>query len=145
LLRLIVFPLGRPYVVPSDRLGHEVASVLIAPSASRDRLTAGAYVTRSEADAIGVLELGLEARAGGGEIFEARIKPAVKAGTLAGKSIPELAQAALAQSLITSEEHAVFVRAKRLADEAIRVDHFPQDLGLSAMRSAHDALERVAA
>ncbi len=43
-LRRILFPLGRPYVVPSDRLGHEVAKLLIEPSATRDRLTAGMYV-----------------------------------------------------------------------------------------------------
>jgi acyl-CoA dehydrogenase len=145
LLRLIVFPLGRPYVVPSDRLGHEVAALLISPSASRDRLTAGAYVTRSEADPLGVLELGLDARVESEAIYETKIKPALKAGTLSGASIPELAQAALARSVITAEEHAVFVRAKRFADEAIRVDHFPQDLGLSAMRSAQDELERAAA
>ena len=34
LLRRIIFPLGRPYVVPSDRLGHAVASLLIEPSAA---------------------------------------------------------------------------------------------------------------
>src|SRR4030095_877038 len=39
IVRRIVFPLGRPYVVPSDGLGHDAASLLIAPSATRDRLT----------------------------------------------------------------------------------------------------------
>jgi acyl-CoA dehydrogenase len=34
-LRSIVFPLGRPYVVPSDQLGHDVARLLIEPSATR--------------------------------------------------------------------------------------------------------------
>jgi acyl-CoA dehydrogenase len=53
----LVFPLGRPYVVPSDRLGHEVAQLLIAPSATRDRLTvrrAPAHATG--ADPVGVIE-----------------------------------------------------------------------------------------
>ena len=44
LARRIVFPLGRPYVVPSDHLGHQVASLLIEPSATRDRLTAGMFI-----------------------------------------------------------------------------------------------------
>ena len=39
-MRRVVFPLGRPYVVPSDALGHQVAHLLIPPSAPRDRLTA---------------------------------------------------------------------------------------------------------
>ena len=34
-MRRIVFPLGRPYVVPSDRLGHEVARLLVEPSPLR--------------------------------------------------------------------------------------------------------------
>jgi acyl-CoA dehydrogenase len=46
-LRRIVFPLGRPYVVPSDALGHDVAKLLIEPSATRDRLTAGVFISRS--------------------------------------------------------------------------------------------------
>src|SRR5436309_6806485 len=46
LMRRVVFPLGRPYVIPSDKLGHEVARLLIEPSATRERLTGGAYVSR---------------------------------------------------------------------------------------------------
>src|SRR3954447_26441818 len=49
-MHCIVFPLGRPYVVPSDRLGHEVASLLIEPSATRDRLTATMYIPRDDED-----------------------------------------------------------------------------------------------
>ena len=43
-MRAIVFPLGRPYVIPSDKLGHDVAKLLLEPSATRDRLTAGMYL-----------------------------------------------------------------------------------------------------
>jgi acyl-CoA dehydrogenase len=132
-LRRIIFPLGRPYVVPSDELGHEVAKLVIEPSATRDRLTAGMHVPRTENEPIGVLELGLEARMAVERIVEEKLRPAVKAGTLAGKTPEEWAPAALAQGLISAEEFAQFARAKRLADEAIRVDHFPQDLGLSEM------------
>jgi acyl-CoA dehydrogenase len=30
-MRRAVFPLGRPYVVPSDQVGHDVARLLIEP------------------------------------------------------------------------------------------------------------------
>src|SRR5215468_36808 len=46
-MRRTVFPLGRPYVVPSDRVGHDVARLLIEPSATRDRLTAQTFIGRS--------------------------------------------------------------------------------------------------
>jgi acyl-CoA dehydrogenase len=57
-----LFPLGRPYEVPSDHLGHEVAQTLIEPSATRDRLTAGMYVPWDRKPMpSGVIELALEA------------------------------------------------------------------------------------
>ncbi len=53
LRRLVVFPLGRPYVVPSDKLGHEVAALLITPSATRDRLTSDVYPPTGSSTSVG--------------------------------------------------------------------------------------------
>jgi len=55
-LRAIVFPIGRRRSEPRDRLTHEVADLLLAPSEARDRLTAGMYLNDSTDDAVGVLE-----------------------------------------------------------------------------------------
>ncbi|HWN30741.1 MAG TPA: acyl-CoA dehydrogenase, partial [Burkholderiales bacterium] len=52
LLRRAVFPLGRTFSPPSDELGRQVSSLLLAPSATRDRLTAGIYVPVNEADPV---------------------------------------------------------------------------------------------
>ena len=79
MLRRLVFPLGRPYVVPSDHLGHQVAQLLIEPSATRDRLTSGMYLPRVETDVIGAIELALEATLAA-EPVEAKIRDAVKGG-----------------------------------------------------------------
>ena len=57
----IVFPLGHPYDVPSDKIGHQVAKLLITPSAARDRLTAETYLPKVETQAVGALELALAA------------------------------------------------------------------------------------
>jgi acyl-CoA dehydrogenase len=142
-LRRIIFPRGRDYVVPSDKLGHEVARLLIAPSATRDRLTAGAYVPTSETDPLGCLEAALDA-AIKTEAVEAKIRAAQKAGTVQGKGPEELAQAALAAKVITAEEQSLLKRAAQLREKVIRVDDFPQDLGLSeAIRPAQT--QRVAA
>ena len=139
LLRLAIFPLGRPYVVPSDRLGHEVARLLIAPSATRDRLTAGIYLPKSESEPIGCLEAALVA-AIRAESVEQKIRAAQKAGTLNEASPGALAQAALAAGVISSDEHAQLKRAAALRDQVIRVDDFPQDFGLSQiLQPAHKA------
>jgi acyl-CoA dehydrogenase len=135
-LRRIIFPRGRDYVVPSDRLGHEVARLLIAPSAARDRLTAGAYVPKSETEPLGCLEAALDATIKA-EAVEAKIRAAQKAGAIDGRGPEQLAQAAMAANTITTEEHALLKRAAQLRDKVIRVDDFPQDLGLSeAIRPA---------
>jgi len=129
-LRLVVFPLGRHFASPADRLGHEVARLLIAPSLARDRLCSGIYLPRAESDPLGCLEAALEA-AIRAEAVEAKIRAAQKSGAILGASAAELAQAALAAKVIGAEEMSLLKRAAQLRDEVIRVDDFPQDLGRS--------------
>ncbi len=45
MLRVLVFPLGRREVPPSDRLGRRVAALITAPNEARDRLTEWIYLT----------------------------------------------------------------------------------------------------
>ena len=61
MLYRIIFPLGKPYDVPSDKIGHQVAKLLIEPNASRDRLTAETYVPMTETEAVGAVEMALKA------------------------------------------------------------------------------------
>ncbi len=128
LLRLAIFPLGRRFAPPPDVLGHEVARLLIAPSAVRDRLCAGIYLPEAESDPLGCLEAALDA-AIRAEAVEAKIRAAQKSGTISGRGAEELAQGALAAKVISGEELSLLKRAAQLRDEVIRVDHFPQDLG----------------
>jgi acyl-CoA dehydrogenase len=136
LLRLAIFPLGRHFAAPSDALGHEVARLLIAPSAVRDRLCAGMYLPEAESDPLGCLELALDTTIKA-EAVEAKIRAAQKSGAIRGAGPEELAQAALAGKIIGGEEMSLLKRATQLRDEVIRVDHFPQDLGRAeALRPA---------
>jgi acyl-CoA dehydrogenase len=141
-LRRMLFPLGRPYVMPSDRLGHEVAKLLIEPGASRDRLTAGMYVTRDESDIIGKLEAALQA-AVAAEPIERKLRDAQRAGSIEGETADALAKAASAAGLLTADERAALARAARLRDEVIRVDDFPPDLALT--EASRPAAQRAVA
>jgi len=141
-LQRIIFPLGRPYVVPSDELGHRVARLLIAPSSTRDRLTAGMHLPVSESEPIGCIEAALEA-AIKSEPIEQKIRAAQKAGALTAARPEALADAALAAGVISANEHAQLERAARLRNEVIRVDDFPQDFGQSEL--ARPAAQRAAA
>jgi acyl-CoA dehydrogenase len=133
LLRAMVFPLGRPYVVPSDKLGHEVARLLIEPSATRDRLTAGMYLPDDEGEALGAIELALAATLAA-EPIEARMRDAFKAGRFSAVSGADRGAAALEAGVITADELRLLRRASELADRVIRVDDFAQDLGASELK-----------
>jgi acyl-CoA dehydrogenase len=132
-LRQLVFPFGRPYVVPSDELGHTVAKLLIEPSATRDRLTAGMHISSSEENPVGAIELALAATLAA-EPIEAKIRDAVKAGRLSVKAREDRIAAAQAAGVIGAEEASALRRAQRLVDKVVRVDDFPPDLGASEMR-----------
>ncbi|MDO8787540.1 MAG: acyl-CoA dehydrogenase [Sulfuritalea sp.] len=137
-----IFPLGRPYEVPSDQLGHEVAKLLIAPSATRDRLTAGMYLARSESDAVGVVELALEATIAA-EPIEAKLRAAEKSGKVgAGDTATKLRHAQEA-GLLSAEEVALVQRRIHLRDKAIAVDDFPRDFSVEQI-SAAEILRRAA-
>ncbi len=60
LLSGLTFPAGRRFYPPNDRLGHDVAQLLLSPSTARDRLTQGIFVTRDPRDPAGRLETALD-------------------------------------------------------------------------------------
>ena len=131
-LNRIVFPLGHPYVVPSDEVGHQVAKRLIEPSPCRDRLTADMFIPRREEDPVGAIELALEATLAA-EPVEAKLREAEKRGIFAGNplaNVRDLAEAAHAAGVIDDAEYATLRRRNALRDIVIRVDHFPADFGL---------------
>jgi acyl-CoA dehydrogenase len=136
-LHRFIFPLGRPYVVPSDKLGHQVAKLLIEPSETRDRLTAGMYAPRREDDAIGVIELALDATLAA-EKVEAKIRAAEKAGKIdrgagSGSEI-QLARHAREAGVINGDELDLIEQRLRLRDKVIHVDDFPMDFGRSELQ-----------
>lgn len=130
-LRRIIFPLGRPYVVPADALGAQVAQRLIAPSPTRERLTHGMYIPKETDEIVGAIEQALEACLAA-EPIEARLRSAQKEGRLHGRSSAELLMAAQAASVIGNDELALLARRDALRDRVIRVDHFPQDFSVEA-------------
>ena len=141
MMRRIVFPLGRPYFVPSDALGHDVAKLLLEPSATRDRLTDGMFAPTTGDHPVAQIERALAATLAA-EPIEARIRAAAKEGKFDAKVPPgggldALVARAQAASVITAAEAAAVIAARDLTATVIRVDDFPQDLGLSEMLAPH--------
>jgi acyl-CoA dehydrogenase len=55
-LKILLFPLGRPYASATDKVSQQVAGLLLAPSESRDRLTAGMFVSENLSDSVALLD-----------------------------------------------------------------------------------------
>jgi acyl-CoA dehydrogenase len=142
LLHWYIFPLGRPYEVPADRLGHEVAKLLIEPSATRERLTAGMYVPRREQDAVGVVELALEATIAA-EPIDAKLRAAAKNGRVGAGDAATMLRHAQEAGVLSAEEVALVQRSYRLRDKAIAVDDFAPDFAREEA-GAPQSLRRVA-
>ena len=148
-MRLVVFPLGRPYVVPSDRLGHDVARLLIEPSATRDRLTSGMFIGHGPGDPIGQIERALVATVAA-EPIDARLRAAAREGRFdaqlpPGAGVDVLVERARAAGVITADEGAVLVAHRELVAEVIRVDDFETDLGAALLQPANPVTRHSAA
>jgi acyl-CoA dehydrogenase len=143
-LNRLIFPFGHPYVVPSDRVGHQVAQALMSPSATRDRLTAEVYVPRNENDPVGAVEQALLATVAA-EPVEAKIRAAEKAGRFGADpraNVRDIAHLAAELGVISQGEYEIVRRRNELRDRVIRVDDFPFDFGVSV--NGESALRQAA-
>ena len=136
-LRAVLFPLGRRFAPPSDELNHQCASLLLAPSAARDRLTLGMYLSKSEADPSGQLEAAFVATIAC-EPIEKKLREAVKSGALERRMQGDLATLARDKAIITAEEFSLWQRKETLRKGVIKVDDFPQDFGRAETMAKHD-------
>ena len=129
LMRLLVFPGGQTFRPPSDKLGHKVATLILEPSAARDRLTEGIYQPDSLQEPLGRVEDAL-LKVIAAEPARKRIHTAIKTKQLPADSPDEeVIEQAVRENIINSEEAELVRQAVAAREEVIRVDDFPPDLG----------------
>ncbi|WP_374089340.1 acyl-CoA dehydrogenase [Methylomicrobium lacus] len=127
-LSAIAFPLGKPCNPPDDNLIHQCASLLLADSPVRDRLTHGIYINDKPDDATGRIEVAFKAVLAAAPI-EAKIKKAQKQKLLTKGDPSQLVSEALAKSVITQQEADLIDKANQARLAAITVDDFsPEEL-----------------
>ena len=122
--KLLVFPFGRRQKMPSDFAGHKVANSLLEPSASRDRLTQGAYYNLDPDDPTGKVESAY-AKVFASEPIEKRLK---KAGHRQhySQTFEAWVSDLLKNKLVSSEEAAILTDTHAAIYAAISVDSFKQ-------------------
>ncbi|MDU2498853.1 MAG: acyl-CoA dehydrogenase domain-containing protein [Klebsiella grimontii] len=124
-LRVAIFPTGRHYLAPSDKLDHKVAKILQVPSATRSRIGRGQYLTPSEHNPVGLLEEALLDVMAADPIHQRLCKELGK--NLSFTRLDELARNALAKGLINQDEADILVRAETSRLRSINVDDFAPD------------------
>ncbi len=87
-LRTVMFPYGKPFSPPNDTLIHQVARLALEPSATRDRLTAGIYITNDPADRMGRIEDALHKTLAAVEV-EKQLRKLMKEGKLEAHTAAE--------------------------------------------------------
>ncbi len=130
-LRLIVFPLGRRFPAPDDRLGHQVASILLTPGETRNRLTEGVYQPGNPDDPIGAIEFALK-KTLEAEPLEKRLRQ--QGLDRAWNETPEAWVSRLQRrNDIDADEAALLNSAHQAIRKAIMVDDFPQESAAPAV------------
>lgn len=128
-LRILVFPLGRHLKEPNDKLGHEVADLLINITGTRYRLGDGAYLTPDKENPVGLMEEALK-QIIPGEDLSRRLRKARRDKQVTGITFEERIQQAVAANIFTPEEGQQLIKVHQLRDEVYAVDDFaPDELG----------------
>ncbi len=122
-LRVIVFPLGRRYNAPSDRIENRVAELFLRPSATRGRLIANTYLARVEDNPLGQLEEAMELTIEL-EPIEKRLRKAIKDGVVAESTFAQQIEDAVAADVISREEADKLIALDKVIMEVIAVDDF---------------------
>jgi acyl-CoA dehydrogenase len=140
-MRVFIFPRGQTYHAPSDRLGRQVAELMLGNSDSRDRLTHFVHRTVEPGNPLGLLQeaLTLSVQA---EPLEKKLRvEGVKTGRVTALDLPGQIQQGLAAGILTDTEAALLRDYDRKVMEIVHVDDFEQH-ELGTMSQADALLQR---
>ena len=122
-VRVLTFPLGKPYKRPSDKLGQQLAELLLSTSALRDRLTEGMYIPEDTAEPVAQLEDALEKTEAAAPALR-KLRTAIKTGSLPAGDPETHVDAGAKAGIITDQEAAGIHAAIAARKLVIQVDEF---------------------
>ena len=125
LLRCIVFPLGRRYRTPNDRLTQACARLLLEDAEARDRLTDGVFLSPDPEDVTGSLDHAMRAVIAADEV-ERKLRTARRRQPW-GVEYATWLQQLVAEGVIEEAESALLEEAALATRRVIMVDDFPND------------------
>jgi acyl-CoA dehydrogenase len=123
LLRLSIFPLGRAFHRPTDRLCSRIAGILMAPTKLRDRLSEGIFIPADPADPFRRLEDAL-LKTASAEPVEQKLRQAIREGKLEKQADDHLVEAGVIKGIISEHEAEIAQQAAFARWKVIQVDDF---------------------
>ena len=130
LLRGIVFPLGRRFRTPNDRLTKACAKILLEDNEARDRLTEGVYRSDDPEDVTGSVEHALRAvlaaEDAGRKLKNSKQKQPYNV------DYPTWIQQMVTENVINQDESKLLLESSEATRRVIMVDDFPNDVLQSA-------------
>jgi len=127
LMRVVIFPRGRTYFAPSDRLGRRIVQQLMVPSETRERLGHGIYKTIEPGNPIGLLQEALVMSVAA-EPLERKLRvEGVKAGLVTALDMPGQIEQALGLGLLTTSEAQLLRDYDRKVMDIVNVDDFSSE------------------
>ena len=126
LVRILVFPLGKTYSPPADRLDQELAELVTHPTAVRNRLCDGIYWAREEDNPLGLLQDALELSEQV-KPLELKVTEARRAGQISRSDTPGQIDEAEQQGILTASEAAELRKFDEAVTNLLAVDEFAAD------------------
>jgi len=124
LMRVVIFPRGRTYFAPSDRLGRKIVEPLMMPSETRERLSHGIYKTVEPGNPIGLLQEALVLSMSA-EPLEKRLRvEGVKTGRITALDLPGQIEQAVSIGLLNATEAQLLRDYDRKVMDLVNVDDF---------------------
>ena len=125
LLRRLIFPWGKTWQGPSDKLGNEVAEMLVSSVAFREKISHGIYFNASPDDIIGCLEHAAQLVERADEASK-KVRSAIKEGIITAYE-DDLFTAALNADVVSEDEVDLLRETEKAVRRAIDVDDFSSE------------------
>src|SRR5580700_8680434 len=144
IMRLLIFPRGLTYFAPFDRLGRQVADLVLNDTQTRTRLCRLVYRTAEPGNPLGALQQALELAAAA-EPLEKKLRvEGQKTGRLSALDLPGQIEQARELGILSDAEAQLLADYDRRVMQIIDVDDFaPQELGQAAARTFPRAINQT--
>ncbi len=126
-LKWLVFPYGKQFKMPSDRLEHELVKVMMSDNELRDRITMDSFIGDSMDDPTGKIEIAFKKVLATAPIEKALYKAHKSGKLVAGKTREETAKLAVEAGVISQQEAEQYLDAEAARYDAIQVDDYSKE------------------